>query len=69
MKTIKCQPLTKEAFAPFGEYYQMDKPDGYPLTGEIHKFYPDRVTCYQGHNVAFSPLVVTKPEKMIVTKA
>ena len=29
MKTIQVQPLTKEAFAPFGSYYNMENPEGY----------------------------------------
>ncbi len=66
MRTIKAQPLSKKAFAPYGEYYAMTKPDGYALCGEIHRFYPDRITASQGTNVAYSPIVVQKPEKMLV---
>ena len=68
MKTIKVQPLTKEAFAPYGEYYAMTNPDGHALRGEIHEFFPDRLTAYQGHQVAFSPLRVQKPAQMKVTQ-
>lgn len=68
MKIIKAQPLTKEAFAPFGEYYDYANPDGYSLNGELHRFFPDRVTTYQGHQVAFSPILVKKPEKMLITQ-
>ena len=46
MKTIKLEKLTKDAFAPFGEYYDMVNPDGYALTGEIHRFFPDRVIAF-----------------------
>ncbi len=66
MRKIKVEQLTKESFAPFGEYYEMTSPSGYALQGEIHSFYPDRITAFQGNNVAFSPLVVKKPDKMIV---
>ncbi len=69
MKTIQVQPLTKEAFAPFGSYYDMENPDGYALAGELHRFFPDRVTAYQGHNVAFSPILVKKPAEMLITQA
>ena len=69
MKTIQVEPLTKEAFAPFGSYYNMENPDGYPLSGELHRFFPDRVTAYFGHNVAFSPILVKKPEEMLITQA
>ena len=68
MKTIKAEPLTNEAFAPFGQFYKMSEPDGYALCGEIHKFYPDRVNADSNHRVGYSPIVVKKPEKMIITQ-
>ena len=68
MRTIKAIPLTHENFASFGQFYSMDKPDGYALTGEIHKFYPDRITVDSNHRIAFSPMTVKKPEKMIITQ-
>lgn len=68
MKTIKAQPITIEEFAPFGQFYTMDKPDGYALCGEIHKFFPDRIVADSNHRVGYSPIVVKKPEKMIITQ-
>ena len=68
MKTIKAEPITNEAFAPFGQFYTMDKPDGYSLCGELHKFYPDRVNADSNHRVGYSPIVVKKPEKMVITQ-
>ena len=68
MKTIKATPLTKEAFAPFGQYYTMSSPDGYALCGELHSFYPDRVVADSNHRVGYSPIVVKKPERMIITQ-
>ena len=68
MKTIKAQPITVEEFAPFGQFYTMDQPDGYALCGEIHKFFPDRITADSNHRLGFSPIVVKKPEKMIITQ-
>lgn len=68
MRKIKVQQLTKQDFAPFGEYYDFANPDGYPLSGEIHRFFPDRVTAYHGKNVGFSPILVKKPEIMKVTQ-
>ena len=67
MKQIKIQKLTVEAFAPFGCYYPMMDPQGHALCGEIHKFYPDRITASAFHNVGYSPIVVKKPEKMVIT--
>ncbi len=68
MRIIKVEPLTKESFAPYGEYYKMDAPDGHALCGELHRFYPDRVTAYQNGNVGFSAIKVKKPETMLITQ-
>ena len=68
MKTIKAEPITLENFAPFGQFYSMSEPGGYPLSGEIHKFYPDRITTDCNKRIGFSPIVVNKPEKMIITQ-
>ena len=68
MKQIKVQPLTRDEFAPFGEFYDMANPDGYPLCGAIHKFYPDRMTTTCTGRLAFSPLVIRKPESMVITQ-
>lgn len=67
MRTIPVKPITNESFAPFGQFYPMNKPSGYALCGEIHRFYPDRLTASSEHNVGYSPLVVQKPERMIIT--
>ena len=66
MRTIKATKLTKEAFAPYGEYYKMDKPQGYSLNGELHSFFPDRLVATQGCKVGYSPILVNKPEKMLI---
>ena len=67
MKTVKVEALTNEAFAPFGQFYTMDAPTGYPLSGELHRFFPDRLVAYQGQQVAFSPILGKKPDVMKVT--
>ena len=69
MRKIKVQPLTKDEFAPFGEYYDYANPSGYALKGEIHAFYPDRLTAYHKGLSAFSPIVVNKPDVMKITQA
>lgn len=66
MRKIKIEPLTKEAFAPYGEYADMLNPQGHALCGELHSFYPDRLLDRIDANVGFSPIVVKKPAKMIV---
>lgn len=68
MKKIKVEQLSKQAFAPFGAYYDMANPDGYALRGELHAFYPDRLTAYHDGQVAFSPITVKKPDVMKVTQ-
>ena len=68
MKTIKAEPITNEAFAPFGQFYSMDKPQGYALCGELHSFYPDRINADSNHRVGYSPIIVKKPGKMIITQ-
>ena len=68
MKTIKAVPISNEAFAPFGQFYTMDAPKGYALCGELHSFFPDRLVADSQHRVGYSPIVVKKPEKMIITQ-
>ena len=68
MNTIKAVPITHEAFAPYGQFYRMDDPKGYALCGELHQFFPDRLTADSNHRVGYSPIVVKKPEKMIITQ-
>lgn len=68
MLKIKAEPITNENFAPFGKFYKMDKPCGYALSGEIHRFFPDRLTAASFSNLGFSPIIVNKPEKYIITQ-
>lgn len=68
MKKIKAVKINHEDFAPFGQFYDMVNPSSYPLCGELHKFYPDRITADSEHRLGLSPLVVRKPEKMVITQ-
>lgn len=43
-------------------------PKGYALCGELHRFFPDRVTADSQHRVGYSAILVKKPEKMIITQ-
>ena len=66
MRKIRVEKLTRDAFNAFGMYYDFAEPEGYALTGELHRFYPDRLRdAYTGH-VGFSGIAVQKPERMIV---
>ena len=68
MRQIKAEVLTHEGFAPFGQFYPMEQPQGYALCGELHQFFPDRLTADSNHRVGFSPILVKKPDKMIITQ-
>ena len=68
MRQLQVQSLTHEAFAPFGQFYSMDKPDGHALCGEIHRFFPDRITADSNHRVGYSTIRVKKPAKMVITQ-
>ncbi len=67
MRQVKVEALTAEAFAPFGQFYTMDQPRGYALCGELHQFFPDRLVADSTHRVGYSPILVKKPEKMVIT--
>ena len=68
MRQIKVEPISHENFAPFGQFYPMENPQGYPLCGELHRFFPDRICADSNHRVGYSPILVKKPEKMIITQ-
>jgi len=67
MRTIQAKPITQEAFAPYGAFASILEPTGFELGG----FYRDQVLYPTSGRmpVAFSPLAVPKPEKMIVSMA
>lgn len=65
MRNIKAEKLTIESFAPFGSFSSITEPTGYSLNGEIHKFYPDRVTGTMVGTMAFSPIAVVKNDLVI----
>ncbi len=67
MRTIKAVPLSKDKFSLYGEYCLVYEPQGHALQGETYKFYPDRVTAWFNGNVGFSPLVIRKQERAIIT--
>jgi ureidoglycolate lyase len=68
MRIVKAEAITNENFAPFGLFYTMDAPKGYALCGELHRFFPDRMVADSNHRVGYSPILVKKPEKMIITQ-
>jgi len=65
MRELKAKKLTIEGFAPYGSFCDMVNPTGYALQGEIHKFYPDRVTGACVGTMAFSPIAVQKDDRII----
>ena len=68
MFSIKAEKINNENFAPFGRFYSMSEPQGYALKGELHRFFPDRLTAAAWKNIAFSPILVNKPEKYLITQ-
>ena len=68
MRTIKAVPISYENFAPFGQFYTMDAPKGHALCGQLHQFFPDRLTADSNHRVGYSPILVKKPERMVITQ-
>lgn len=68
MKKIDVQPITKESFALFGEYYTMNDPNGLALCGELHEFYPDRIIADANHRIGFSSITVRAPHEYIITQ-
>lgn len=68
MFQIKAEPITNEAFAPFGRFYNMAAPQGYALKGALHSYFPDRLTAAAYKNVGYSPILVKKPEKYVITQ-
>lgn len=67
MRIVNIEKLSKEAFAPFGSYYDFENPEGHALTGELHKFFPDRLSESYTGRLGFSPILVKKPEEMIIS--
>lgn len=67
MRKIQAKPLTKEAFAPYGSFTSIVKPEGF----HMGDFYNDQIKMHVSgeHNMALSPLVFHKAEHMIVDKA
>ena len=68
MRQVKVEALTHGAFAPFGQFYTMEQPEGYALCGELHQFFPDRLTADSNHRIGYSPILVKKPERMVITQ-
>lgn len=67
MRQITAMPISVEGFAPYGSYTSILNPVG----NHLGDFYPDQVALPVSldMSVAFSPLVMHKPDKMIVSAA
>ncbi len=66
MRTIKAKPITAGNFACYGNFFSILEPSG----SALGNFYNDKVLLPVSGNmpVAFSSLVLDKPEKMIVSE-
>ena len=69
MRTIKAESLTHDSFAPFGMFYPMSEPEGYSLDGELHRFFPDRVSESFFTRAGFSSIIVKRPVEMKIVQA
>ena len=65
MREVKAVKINAADFAPYGTFCSMTEPEGYPLEGEIHKFYPDRISGTCVGTMAFSPIEVRKDERIV----
>lgn len=67
MKQITAKPITAENFKEFGSFTDLLHPEG----SSLGDFYQDRLKMHSSGamQMAFSPLLVHKPEKMMVTTA
>ena len=66
MREVVIQNLTRESFAPFGTYYDMKNPSGLSLNGELHRFFPDRLSEAYPERLGFSSILVKKPAEMLI---
>ena len=65
MRELKATKINAADFAPFGTFFSMTEPEGYPLQGEIHKFYPDSISGTCMGSIGFSPIAVHKDERIV----
>ena len=65
MREVKAVKINAADFAPYGTFCNMTEPEGYPLSGEIHKFYPDRISGTCTGSMAFSPIAVRKDDRIV----
>jgi len=67
MRKIKAQPLTGDAFRPYGQFASITVPEGSNLGG----FYNDQICMPVNGNwpMGVSSLIQEKPDRMVVTKA
>ena len=65
MREVKAVKINAADFAPYGTFCSMTEPEGYPLEGEIHKFYPDHISGTCVGTMAFSPIEVRKDERIV----
>ena len=65
MRELTAVKINVSDFAPFGTFYSMTEPEGYPLQGEIHSFYPDRISGTCMGSIGFSPISVKKDDRVV----
>lgn len=71
MKTIGYKKLTKENFAPYGDFASIMQPSGYKFGERPVEFYRDMVQQYLGgtNSVSYSACVVDARDEWIIKEA
>ena len=67
MREVKAVKINAADFAPYGTFCSMTEPEGYPLEGEIHKFYPDEriVKMAEYHTTTWEGIVALDDDMLI----
>ena len=70
MHTIKAEPISREAYAPFGVYYDYLNPEGYALEGgDSQVLIRTGSVSPARHGWEYSPIAVRKGRKKLVIKS
>ncbi len=65
MRQVKATEISAANFAPYGTFCKITEPEGHALQGEIHRFYPDRISGTCMGSLGFSPITVKKDDRVV----
>ena len=71
MKTMGFKKLTREGFAPYGDFASILQPSGFKFGERPVEFYRDMVQQYLGctNTISYSACVVDSKDEWIITEA